>query len=469
MTPSPFSTSVFRLALVYIGLFALSGLALVGFIYWTTIRVIDSQADATIDAEIVGLVEQYQSAGLDGLLRSIRLRIEGIRPQGGIYLLARPDRQPVIGNLRGWPDVAADKEGWLEFPIEDVSQPKGARSIARARAFQLAGDFHLLVGRDLTERRQFQGIILLSLGGALAAVLLLGSVGGIISGRYLLRRLDAINATSAEILAGSLHRRVPVGPRGDEFDRLATNLNHMLDRIEQLMIGLREVTDSVAHDLRSPLTRLRGQLELALLDGAKASPHAAALEQAIGEVDGLLATFSALLSIAQAEAGAARAGFQRLDLGEVAHDVAELYQPLAEEKGIAFAEHFAEGQAVSGDRHLLSQALANLLDNAIKYTPSGGRVQIAVTQGRKAIVADTGPGIPPDATERVLGRFVRLEQSRSTPGSGLGLSLVAAVATLHQAKLVLEDNGPGLRVTLELPEPRPVLLLEEKTRLADRS
>ena len=455
MMPSPFRTSVFRLALVFIGLFALSGLALVGFIYWTTIRVIDSQADATIDAEIVGLVEQYQVAGLEGLVRSIRARVEGIRSQGGIYLLTSPNHQPLIGNLRDWPDVNPDRNGWLEFPIKDVSQPRGVQSIARARAFELAGDFHLLVGRDLTERRQFQHIILLSLGGGLGAVLLLGSIGGVVSGRYLLRRLDAINATSAEILAGSLDRRVPVGRRGDEFDRLATNLNQMLDRIEHLMIGLREVTDSVAHDLRSPLTRLRGQLELALLDEPKGGQRAAVLEQAIGEVDGLLATFTALLSIAQAEAGAARASFQWLDLGEIAHDVAELYQPLAEEKGIVFAEHFAEGQSVRGDRHLLSQALANLLDNAIKYTPSGGRIQMAVTQGRKAIVADTGPGIPPDGMEKVLGRFVRLEQSRSTPGSGLGLSLVAAVATLHQAKLTLEDNGPGLRVTLEFPDARP--------------
>jgi signal transduction histidine kinase len=453
MTPSPFRTSVFRLALVYIGLFALSGLVLVGLIYWTTIRVIDAQSDATIDAEIVGLVEQYQRAGLDGLVRSIRLRIEGVRPQGGIYLLVRPDRQTVVGNLRGWPEVAPDSDGWLEFPVEEVSAPPAQPSLARARAFELAGSYRLLVGRDLTERRQFQRIIQLSLGGALAIVVLLGSLGGVISGRYLLRRLDAINATSSEILAGSFDRRVPVSRRGDEFDRLAQNLNQMLERIEQLMTGMREVTDNVAHDLRSPLTRLRGQLELALSDQPPGSERRQWLDQAIAELDGLLGTFNALLSIAKAEAGSGRAGFQRLALADIARDVAELYQPLAEEKGIALTVHFVAGQTVLGDRHLLSQALANLLDNAIKYTPAGGRVNVAVVPGRRVIIADTGPGIPPEARGKVLDRFVRLEQSRSTPGSGLGLSLVAAVAKLHQAKLSLEDNGPGLRVSLEFPEP----------------
>ncbi|HYM31332.1 MAG TPA: HAMP domain-containing sensor histidine kinase [Candidatus Cybelea sp.] len=451
MTPSPFRTSVFRVAMAYMGLFALSGVALVGFIYWTTTAVIDSQADATVDAEIVGLVEQYQRDGIDGLARSIRLRVQGIRPEGGIYLLTQPDYSLIVGNLRGWPRQEPNADGWLEFPIEELSRPNAPSSIARARTFKLAGDFHLLVGQDLTERRIFQRIVVLSLVGGLGVVLVLGLAGGIVTGRNLLRRLDGINATSAEILAGSLDRRVPVGRRNDEFDRLAENLNQMLDRIERLMTGMREVTDNVAHDLRSPLTRLRGRLELLLLGRPAENEDRRAVEQAIGEVDDLLGTFNALLSIAQAEAGTPRAGFQPLDLADVARDVAELYEPLAEAKGIAFAMDLSPGQVVQGDRHLLSQALANLLDNAVKYTPAGGRIALSVTKNRSVVVADTGPGVPEALRGKVLERFVRLEQSRSTSGSGLGLSLVSAVAKLHRAELALDDNHPGLKVTLAFP------------------
>lgn len=451
--PSPFHTSAFRVALIYTAIFALSGLILLGFIYWTTVPVIDQQADATIDSEILALVEQYQAGGLKALTESIKLRIEMLRQEGNIYLLTRPDFVPLIGNLHGWPAVKPNKNGWLEFAIRPTGIKDHNTSLARARAFRLAGGYNLLVGRDLRERRQFRAIIIESLSAALGVLLVLGLVGGLATGRGLLRRLDVINRTSAEILRGSLDRRVPVSRRGDEFDELAQNLNRMLDRIESLMTGLHEVTDNIAHDLRSPLNRLRSRLELAALKEPEASPRRQDVEQSIVEIDDLLGTFNALLSIAQAEAGTARSALQPLDLAVLAGDVAELYLPLAEEQGLTMSQNFATAPVV-GDRHLLSQAVANLLDNAIKYTKAGGRITLRVASDgdeSRLIVTDTGPGIPEAARTKVLERFVRLEASRHTPGSGLGLSLVAAVAKLHGGTFRLDDADPGLRVILSLP------------------
>ncbi len=453
--PSPLHTSAFRLALVYTAIFALSGLILLGFIYWTTVPVIDRQADATIDSEILALVEQYQSGGLKALTESIKLRIETLRQEGNIYLLTNPDFTPLIGNLHGWPAVRPNKQGWLEFAIRPTGIKDQTTSIARARAFRLAGGYNLLVGRDLRERRRFRAIIIESLSAAMGVLLVVGLVGGLATGRGLLRRLDVINRTSAEILRGSLDRRVPVSRRGDEFDELAQNLNRMLERIESLMTGMRTVTDNIAHDLRSPLNRLRSRLELAMLNEPVDSPRRQDIEQSIAEIDELLGTFNALLSIAQAEAGTARTALQPLGLADLARDVAELYLPLAEDKGLTLTQDFTAEPIVVGDRHLISQALANLIDNAIKYTKPGGRITIRVTSGTSdanLIVTDTGPGIPEAARTKVLERFVRLDQSRHTPGSGLGLSLAAAVTKLHGGTLRLEDADPGLRVILSLPK-----------------
>jgi signal transduction histidine kinase len=276
----------------------------------------------------------------------------------------------------------------------------------------------------------------------------------------MLRRLDTINRTSGEIIAGDLTRRVPLNGSGDEFDILAENLNRMLDRIERLMNGLREVTDSVAHDLRTPLNRLRNRLEesVARLNaGAPSNENKAdEIERAIAETDQLIATFNALLLIAETDAGTTRAAMSALDLGSVAADVVELYEPLAEERKISLALMPGAGVVVEGNRSLIAQALANLVDNAIKYTPAGGKVRIRAANtnaGVELSVADSGPGIPPADRPRVTERFVRLEASRSSPGTGLGLSLVMAVAHFHRAELVLEDNVPtGLKAALRFPK-----------------
>jgi hypothetical protein len=272
--------------------------------------------------------------------------------------------------------------------------------------------------------------------------------------RKVLARLDSINRTSTEIVAGDFSRRVPLSDAHDEFDALAENLNRMFERIERLMKGMREVADSVAHDLRTPLNRLRNRLEEAQRRLDPQSPHAADIEAAIAETDGLIATFNALLLIAEADSGMARGALTQLDLSAVVADVAELYAPLAEEKNIALTVMPAGVLTIEGNRSLISQALANLIDNAIKYTPAEGRVTIFAAEtpsGVDLTVADSGPGIPVADRARVVERFVRLEASRNSPGTGLGLSLVAAVARLHQARLTLDDNNPGLKATISFP------------------
>jgi signal transduction histidine kinase len=286
-------------------------------------------------------------------------------------------------------------------------------------------------------------------------ILLLGTAGGALMSRNMLRRLDVINRTSGEIIAGDLTRRVPMTGSGDEFDVLAENLNRMLDRIERLMKGLREVTDSVAHDLRTPLNRLRNRLEESVARLNASGAQAGEIERAIAETDHLIATFNALLLIAETDAGTTRAAMSALDLAEVAADVTELYEPLAEERKVALTRILSAAVVIEGNRSLIAQALANLVDNAIKYTPAGGRVYIraaAAGEGVELSVADSGPGIPQADRPRVTERFVRLEASRNSPGTGLGLSLVVAVAHFHKAELILEDNAPtGLKAVLRFP------------------
>jgi signal transduction histidine kinase len=307
----------------------------------------------------------------------------------------------------------------------------------------------------MTERDRFGRIMIGAMAVALLITVLVGLLGGLLMSRRILHRLESVNRTSREILGGALDRRIPLTGRGDEFDQLAQNLNAMLERLEKLMTGMRQVTDNVAHDLRGPLSRLRSRLEVTLLGRPDADEYREAVDGAVTEIDGVLATFNALLSIARIEAGTVSDAMAPVDLATLARDAAELYQPLAEERGLTLATDLAPGITIRANRHLLSQAIANLLDNAIKYAPTDGRVGLAtlLRDGRPTVmVGDDGPGIPADKREAVLGRFVRLEESRNTAGSGLGLSLVAAVAEHHGAELRLEDNRPGLRVTIAFPD-----------------
>ncbi|MBV9522256.1 MAG: HAMP domain-containing histidine kinase [Alphaproteobacteria bacterium] len=446
-------TNAFRLAVLYLGLFATSVLALLAFIYWSTADFIEKQTEATLDAEIAGLAEQYDQRGLSGLVQVIAERSAGERGDAMLYLITDPLSHPLAGNLSAWPDAEVIRPGWIGFPVEVGRGANHATHIARATTFTIPGGYRLLVGRDLRDASVFRQRVANTLAWAGVLTLGLGLAGGAFMSRNMLRRVEAVSNTTAEIIHGDLGKRVPLSGSGDEFDQLAANLNAMLDQIERLMAGMRQVTDNIAHDLRTPLSRLRARLEVTLLERPDAARAAEVMRETINEADRLLGTFNALLSIAEAESGARRTAMEEVDLAEIAGSVAELYEPLAEEKGLAFSVAASAGVRVRGDRHLLAQATANLLDNAIKYT-SAGSVRLAVTQdegGAAIAVADTGPGIPEDRREAVFDRFVRLEGSRSTPGNGLGLSLVRAVALLHGGTVVLDGNGPGLRAVFRMP------------------
>ena len=365
-----------------------------------------------------------------------------------MYLLADPGLRRLAGNLSAWPREAEGAEdGWVEISARRAGGEETHGPI-RARTFLLPGGFRLLVGRDPRGRADFEGLILESLGYALGITLVLGLLGGLVMSRRMLRRVDAVRETGQRIVRGDLSRRMPVTGVGDEFDRLSVTVNEMLDEIETLMTGLRTVTDSVAHDLRSPLTRLKSRLELALREGPDDERgHRAALERAIAETDGILRTFATLMEIARAESGKAGIAMAPVDLGTIVADMVELYAPLAEAKGLAIEAALEETQrVVSGHAQFLSQLVANLLDNALACTPEG-RIRVSLVRERsgavRLAVEDSGPGIPAEERERVLQRFVRLDASRTGGGSGLGLSLVAGVASLHRASLVARRESAG--------------------------
>ena len=429
-------------------------LAMLALIYWQTVIYATHQTDETIDAEITGLAEQYRQRGLAGLVAVINERSNPERGSSMLYLLTDQRQNPLAGNLSRWPDLEVQKDGWMRFHLNADGQRDGPH-VAQATSFVLAGGVQLLVGRDLAENVAFRNRIVAALVSSGALMLVLGLVGGIVLSRRALARIETINRTGDLIMAGEFDRRIPLKGSGDEFDRLAQNLNAMLDQIERLMAGMRQVTDNIAHDLRSPLGRLRSRIEMALIEEPSTERYREVLQQTIGEADQLLATFTALLDIAEAEAGSPRAQLAPLDLAAFARDLADLYEPVAEEKGLSLTLDAGRAPVeVRGDRHMLSRAIANLVENALKYTPAGGTVRVAVTPDgamARLTVADNGPGIPAEERERVFDRFYRLEASRTTEGNGLGLSLARAVVRLHGGTITLEDNGPGLRAVVALP------------------
>jgi signal transduction histidine kinase len=450
------NTNAFRLAALYFALFAASVLMLFTFFYFSTAGFIETQIEATVSAEVRGLQEQYDQRGLDGLIELIRERSRSERVDKMIYVMTDPFLHPIAGNLSAWPKTAQTvKPGWVNFPFQVAQDGHGPSQThtALGTIFVLPGGDRLLVGRDIRDAAAFRERILSTLAWSALISLALGIAGGLLMTRQMLRRVEAVATTTRQIIHGDLAQRIPLTGSGDEFDQLGANLNAMLDQIERLMLGMRQVTDNIAHDLRTPLSRLRSRLEVTLLQKPDSERYAEALRETISEADRLLGTFNALLSIAEAEAGSRREPASAVDLAEIARAVAELYEPVADEKGLALEVSAPPELAVNGDRHLLSQAIANLLDNALKYTPSGKVVLAVRAEGPRARVevVDSGPGIPMEQREAVFDRFVRLEGSRSTPGNGLGLSLVRAVARLHGGAAWLEDNAPGLKAVFTLP------------------
>jgi len=443
------------------GLFGMSVLLLLWFIYWSTAAYMVKQTDAAIDTEISGLAERYRIRGLAGLTELIRYRLSR-RPAGySIYLLADKAHTPLLGNLNHWPDTFSRSHGWLEFALTDATLDQERLHKARARIFSLSGDYQLLVGRDLFDLEQTQQLVVKTLISGLFITLLLAIIGGIMMSRSTMRRIESINRTSRRIIEGDLSQRIPFHHHGDEFDDLANNLNSMLERIQELMENVRRVSDNIAHDLRTPLTRLRNRLEQLHQPGDIPPDNTISndglIREAIAEADQLLKTFNALLRIARIETHSRQQEFTTVPLHQLVTDVLEFYEPLAEENDQQLSLRSQSPVDITGDRDLLFQAIANLLDNAIKYTPAGGRIEITLQQQHQTelIIADTGPGIPESQRERVFQRFLRLEPSRTTTGSGLGLSLVEVVAKIHHIVITLQDNHPGLRVELHFPQTIP--------------
>ena len=448
-------TSTFRLAAAYLFVFVLSVAAILGYVYWNTAVLLERQIDSSIQAEIVVFASEYQQTGLPGLLEALdrRSQIES----DNVYLFTNPLGRRLAGNLSALPVAATGRSGWIDFSYA-VETPQGLeRRAARAYYSELEDGYRVVIGRDVDELRQFAGIIRTTLLWAVAIALVLGLSGGVLTSRNFLRRIDQITGTSKTIMAGDLSGRMPVSGTGDELDRLASNLNAMLDQIERLMTGMQEISSNVAHDLRTPLSRLKARAEDALRNGS-AAEYRQALDQVLDETDRLLATFNALLTIARAEAGQVGDGLKPVEVGSVVREVAELYEPSIEEAGGSLAVAADGEHWVRADRELLAQALANLIDNALKYgagNASGPEIAVSVgTDDDRQVaieVADRGCGIPETEREHVKQRFVRLEPSRSKPGSGLGLSLVSGIMKLHRGRLELAGNAPGLRARLVLP------------------
>jgi signal transduction histidine kinase len=456
-------TTAFRLTLVYLFLFALFAASLLGYFAWNTRRMITEQITTTVNGEVSEITDLYDRRGLRGLFHTIDNR--ALRPGANLYLVTTPTGQMIAGNVGSLAPGVMGTTGWSETAYRRLDEEDNAYHRALVNVTELSGGFRLLIGRDLEERRRLFGIVARAAQWSILVVIVLGIGGGIFVARRVLQRIDAMTGTAQRIMAGDLSGRLPVGRSGDELDRLASNLNAMLERIEALMMGLKEVSDNIAHDLKTPLTRLRNRAEEALAKSGCEADYRAALERTIEESDGLIRTFNALLMIARAESGQARGNMDDFDAADVAEGIHELYEPLAEDDGMSLRLKTAP-TPLHGNRELISQALANLVENAIKYgkpvvrpidpeaVAATKEILIEARREGDAVllsVTDHGPGIPEADRKHAVERFVRLEASRTLPGSGLGLSLASAVATLHGGELRLGDAHPGLIATLVIP------------------
>ncbi len=458
LEPRLLRTASFRLAAAYVVLFAASTLVLGGVVFWIASDALNQQLRARILAESAALQGEYRIGGLDRLVAAVRL--------GGRGAAALDDRvQAADGRrLAGTLPRVAPRPGWVDLEAGDAradgeaDQTGEVPEHVRALVTQLPGGVWLAVGDDLGRIEEVQATILGAFAWALGLGVLLGGAGGVLLSRSFLRRVDTIGRTAQAIIAGDLTQRIPLRGTGDDLDRLAATLNRMLDRIAALMDSLRQVSADVAHDLRTPLARLVQTLDTARRHAATPEAFRAALDTAAEETEAILETFAALLRIAQVEGGSRRAGFRAVDLSALAASVGEAFAPSIEAAGHRFVAAITPGVSVRGDGDLLANLLANLLDNALRHTPAGSTIRLGLAieggaeAGRAALsVADDGPGVPAAERARIFDRFYRAEHSRTTPGSGLGLAMVAAIAELHEAALTAEDAGPGLRVRLVFP------------------
>lgn len=451
---SPFKSSAVRITLVYVLLFAMSVSIILGFVYWSTIVYRTNQTDVEINAEIQELSDIYSRKGYPGLVTVLAERVQPKPGNSTLYVLADSQFQALVSNLPGWPKISNDlKDGWLDFPLRAIGDKDEQVFKGRARTVLLDNRFNLLIGQEMKDLSTLKALVGRALIWGLLLTLVLGVIGGLMMRRTLSSRLGAINMTSRKIMEGDLRRRIATNGTGDEFDELAMNLNNMLEQIENGMEGVRRVSDNIAHDLKTPLARLKNRVEELRFQVAGREKEEFAVDQIIHEADGLLSTFNALLRIARIEYSEQRKGFKEVDLNSILYDLIELYEPWIEEKGQKLSIQIGDPVEISADRDMLFQAFANLFDNAIKYTPENGIITLKTYKKDQqwfVDITDNGPGIPQDEYEKVVQRFYRLEKSRTTPGSGLGLALVFAVLKLHKFKLDFSDNNPGLKVTVSM-------------------
>ncbi len=451
-----FRTSAFRLAVIYATLFSALSAATLGFIYWSTRDQIESQVDTRLRLETDFLINLYKSGALPELLEAIQRRNQ-IDTYGRFYYLAHSDTLSPTSeqNEQDMPIRMTSTRSHTTRNMGDVADlPPGssrAYNPVRVAETELANGLKLTIGHEISDEKALLDHTFVLVLGATFLTLLFSLIGGMWIGTTVLRRIDSVNRAASDIMSGDLSRRLAVTERDDEFDEVSIKINQMLNRIEDLMSGMQQVTDNVAHDLRSPLTRLRNRLEVTLLEEREADNYRAVMEEAIGDADSLIQTFNSMLSIARLEAGIDAVEWADANMGDLVTELAELYEAVAEDSGLSFEHNIHTSPILHCNKHLIAQCVTNLLDNSIKYTPVPGRVSLSLNGDDEQFtitVADNGPGIPANDRKRVFERFVRLENERNTPGNGLGLSLVQAVVRIHGATLVLEDNNPGLRTTI---------------------
>ncbi|RWC32600.1 MAG: HAMP domain-containing histidine kinase [Mesorhizobium sp.] len=481
--PAIMKTTAARLSALYLLLFALCAVALVFYMTSLSARMLTAQTQDTINDEVLGLARAYQRGGLPVLVRVVEARSR--QPGANLYLIADANGQILTGNVQSLEPGVLETEGWTNSPFSyqrfgegelerlrnlpaeqgstqseqsDVQAQGEKGHNAIALVLRLPNQMIMLVGRDLGEPERFRAVIRRALMLALGMMGLGGLLIWFFVGRAALKRIDSVSEASRRIMGGDLSGRLPVTGAGDEFDRLSENLNVMLARIATLNEGLKQVSDNIAHDLKTPLTRLRNRAEATLSGKHKPTDYRQALEGTIAESDQLIKTFNAILMISRLEAGYSSENTNRVDLAETVRDVVELYEPVAEEAGVSLEADMRDAVFVNGNRELIGQALSNIVDNAIKYSTDANAkpaVRVALERagaGVRLSVTDNGHGIPDDGDRaRATERFVRLEKSRSQPGSGLGLSLAKAVMTFHNGRLDLLPGNPGLSVVMSFP------------------
>jgi signal transduction histidine kinase len=450
------TSSTFRLALIAIGTFGVIASAIFSYVYLSTASYVRSRSDRAIMSDYQSLQAAYARSGREGLAALIEQRIADKRFAGNVYLLADPALAALAGNLTAWPATVTEARGWTEFRAPAPLRGAADRPLLRAMVETFPGGERLLVGTDIGDLDSFTEQMKLAVISGIALIFVLAAVASILVTRRTVGRIESINATSRAIMQSGLDQRIPLRGTNDEWDRVAENLNLMLDRIETLMGEVKQVSDNVAHDLRTPLTRMRGRLEKAYHGPRHNADDQSLIGDTIADLDAVLRIFSSLTRIAQIETQQRKGGFRTVNLVEIAGEVVELYDAAAEPDGTRLTIAGDPEVLVTGDRDLIFDAIANLVDNAIKHGRAGGHVVVAneTIDGSPVVsIADDGPGIPVDQHEHVFKRFYRLEQSRYTPGNGLGLSLVAAVARLHGGRIEMRDNSPGLKLMLWFSPP----------------